>query len=166
MTLFTGSLLALVLFISVVSDLKRRTIYDFVTYPAMAALLAVRAHFEGLGDERLGLLSGLTGLAISGGWFGFFALRKNLGWGDVKLAAVMGAALGFPRVFLAIVFISLAGAFQAVFSLIWQGKLSDTVRGVLARDGDAPSDSKKHIPYGVAIALGSLGAMWWDGNAF
>lgn len=165
MTLFTGSLLALVLLISVVTDLRKRTIYDLVTYPAIAAMFGIRAYFQGLGDENLGFLSGLAGAAIATAWFGFFALRKTLGWGDVKLAAVMGAAFGFPKVFIAIVFISLAGAFQAVFSLIWQGKLSDTVRGVLARDGDDQS-SKKHIPYGVAIALGSLGALWWDGNAF
>lgn len=163
MTLFTGSFLALVLLISVVTDLRKRTIYDLVTYPAIAAMLGARAFFEGVGDESHGLLCGLAGAAIAVTWFGIFALRKSLGWGDVKLAAVMGAAFGFPKVFIAIIFISLAGAFQAVFSLIWQGKLSDTVRGVLARDGDAP---KKHIPYGVAIALGSLGALWWDGNAF
>ncbi|MFT3707615.1 MAG: A24 family peptidase [Archangium sp.] len=163
MTVFTGSLLALVLVIAVITDLRSRTIHDLVTYPALVAMLAIRFKFEGVGDEALGLLSGLAGAAIAGGWFGVFALRKSLGWGDVKLALVMGAAFGFPRVFLAVVFISLAGAFQAVVSLIWQGKLSDTVRGVLARDGETP---KKHIPYGVAIALGSLIAMWWDGNAF
>ncbi|MFO0597475.1 MAG: prepilin peptidase [Myxococcaceae bacterium] len=153
----TNVLWVVTICVAVITDLKRRSIHDVLTWPAMALLLGARAWFEGVGDERLGVLSGLLGLAISGGWFSVFALRKSIGWGDVKLAAAMGAAFGFPRVFVALVFVSLAGAFQAVFSLIWQGKLSATVRGVLP---------KQHIPYGVAIALGSVGAMVWDGNGF
>lgn len=114
-----------------------------------------------------GLLSGTLGLVGAGVWFSLFALgNKGLGWGDVKLAAVMGATLGVPLALAAVIFTSLAGALQAVVSLIWQGGLSDTVRGVSAPPVGAPGTSKRQIPYGVAIAIGSVGAMWWDGNAF
>ncbi len=159
-------LLVATLAVALVTDVKNRRIPDLLTYPAMAAALGLRAWFAGVGDVSTGLVSGLLGLLGAAGWFGAFALgKKGLGWGDVKLAAVMGAVLGVPSTLTAVLFTSVAGAFQAVVSLIWRGDLSDTVRGVLAQDRSAEL-SKRHIPYGVAIALGSLGAMWWDGNAF
>lgn len=163
------SLLALTVLVAVVTDLTRRKIPDLLTYPAMGLSLGLRFWLEGPGDLATGLLSGLAGLASTVAWFGAFALSgRGMGWGDVKLAGVMGAALGMPLTLSALVFVSLAGAFQAVVSLIWQGVLSDTVRGVLSRkvDGQGESTTKRHIPYGVAIALGSVWAMWWDGNAF
>jgi prepilin peptidase CpaA len=162
-------LLAVTLVVAVVTDLTRRRIPDLLTYPAMLAALALRAWREGLGDLDVGLVSGLVGLAAAAGWFAAFALSgKSMGWGDVKLAGVMGAAFGIPLTLAGLVFVSLAGAFQAVVSLLWQGALSDTVRTVLSRKVGRPGDTEKparHIPYGVAIALGSLWAMWWDGNA-
>ena len=163
------SLLALTLLVAVVTDLTRRKIPDLLTFPALGLGLGLRLYFEGVGELTTGLLSGLAGLAATVAWFGAFALsKKGMGWGDVKLAGVMGAAFGMPLSLGALAFVSLAGAFQAVVSLIWQGALSDTVRGVLARKAEGPSDStpKRQIPYGVAIALGSVWAMWWDGNAF
>lgn len=143
----------LALAVSVVTDLKWRRIFDLVTFPAMALALVLRAAFEGPGALDTGLGSGLAGLALAVACFGAFALRGGgLGWGDVKLAGVMGATLGFPQAVTGVLLISVAGALQAVISLIWQGDLSATVR-------------RRHIPYGVAIAFGSLWAMWWDGNA-
>lgn len=163
-------LLAVTLAVAVATDLKRRRIPDLLTYPAMVAALALRFWREGLGDLDAGLLSGLAGLTVAAGWFGAFALSgKGMGWGDVKLAGVMGAAFGIPLSLTGLVFISLAGALQAIVSLLWQGDLSATVRTVLSRKVGSPGDTEKperHIPYGVAIALGSLWAMWWDSHRF
>lgn len=150
--------------LGVVTDLKTKKIPDLLTYPAMALALGARLWLEGVGELDSGLLSGLAGLGAAVLWFGSFALaKKGLGWGDVKLAGVMGATLGMPLTLAALVFVSLAGAFQAVVSLIWVGALSDTVRRVLARKVDGPDANpvKRSIPYGVAIALGSFWAMWW-----
>lgn len=158
-------LLAVTGAIAVVTDLTRRKIPDLLTYPAMALCLGLRFWGEGVGELTTGLLSGIAGLAATVLWFGAFALsKKGMGWGDVKLAGVMGAALGMPLTLAALIFVSVAGAFQALLSLIWVGALSDTVRGVLARKVEDPTAPtvKRHIPYGVAIALGSLWAMWWD----
>lgn len=163
-----GGLLVLTLAVSVVTDLRWRRILDLVTYPAMGLALALRASFEGLGSLDTGAGSGLAGLALAAGAFGAIAFfGGGLGWGDVKLAGVMGATLGFPRAMTGLLLISLVGAAQAVISLIWQGDLSATVRRVLTQGrGEGGVDTpQRHIPYGVAIALGSLWAMWWDGNA-
>lgn len=150
------ALLAVALVAAVVTDLRGRRIPDLLTYPLMAVALGLRLFFDGVGDWATGLVSGALAMAGTLAWFGVFALRKNgLGWGDVKLAGGVGAVLGLPLSLSAVLFISLAGALQAVVSLIWQGGQSDTVR-----------QPKRHIPYGVAIALGSAWAMWWDGNAF
>ncbi|MDP1830320.1 MAG: A24 family peptidase [Archangium sp.] len=157
------ALLAVTMLVAVATDVKSRRIPDLVTYPAMAVALGLRFHLEGVGELTTGLLSGLAGLGATVLWFGAFALsKKSMGWGDVKLAGVMGAALGMPLTLAAMVFVSVAGAFQAIVSLIWAGALSDTVRSVLAKKVEGDSTPKRHIPYGVAIALGSAWAMWWD----
>ena len=161
--LFT--LLAVTCLVGAVSDVTRRKIPDLLTYPAMALCLGARFWLEGVGELTAGLLSGLAGLGAAVLWFGAFALsKKSMGWGDVKLAGVMGAALGMPLTLAGLVFVSLAGSFQAIVSLLWAGALSDTVRGVLSRKTGSPgaNTQERHIPYGVAIALGSLWAMWWD----
>ncbi len=158
-------LLTLTLAVALVTDLRGRRIPDVLTYPAMLLALGLRAWLEGLGGEiTLGVFSGAVGLVAAGGWFGLFAISgKGMGWGDVKLAAVVGACLGVPLVLSALIFISLVGALQAVVSLLWNGGLGETLRGVLAkRSGDAVTP-RQQIPYAVAIALGSLWAMWWQG---
>jgi prepilin peptidase CpaA len=160
-------LLAVVLVISVVTDLRSRRILDLITWPAMASALGLRLAMEGVGALEQGLTAGLAGLAIAGGGFAAFALwSRGLGWGDVKLAAAVGAALGYPLVVSALLATSVAGAIQAIMSLLWQGALSDTVRRLLGRGGGGEREGPtRHIPYGVAIALGSFWAMWWDVNA-
>ncbi len=168
LSLLLDAVLALALVVSLVTDLRARRIYDLVTYPAMALALGLRVFLEGLGDLDVGLGSGVAGLVAAVGCFGAFAVSgKGLGWGDVKLAGVMGAALGFPRALTGVLLIAVVGALQAIVSLIWQGALSDTVRRVLTKggQGDGVDTPQRHIPYGVAIALGSFWAMWWDGHA-
>ncbi len=163
--------LGLALAISVITDLLGRRIFDLVTLPAIAVSLGLRAWAEGLGDPEHGLVSGLIGLAGAGALFAVLAAwKKSFGWGDVKLVAGVGAALGYPLVLAALAFISLSGALQAIVTLIWQGAVWDTVRQMLERLGRKlklsqaqPSATPRHIPYGVAIALGSVWAMWWDG---
>lgn len=164
-------LLTTALAICVVTDLRRRRIYDAVTLPAAAGALFLRANLEGLGGLEAGLVSGLVGLSAALVLFGAFArFQKGLGWGDVKLAAVAGAVFGFPLVFGALMFITLAGAVQAIISLLWQGALSDTLQAWARRIRKHRSEGqrhgemeapRRHIPYSVAIALGSFWAMWW-----
>lgn len=164
------TVLGVALVISVVTDVLHQRILDVVTYPLMVAGLGVRLATEGVGGIETGLISGLVsgvGLAallLPG------ALRGKMGWGDVKLMGGVGAVLGFPAVMAAGAFISLAGAFQAVVTLIWKGEVWDTlaaagrrwaVKARLLREDSGPA-AQRHIPYGVAIALGTFWAMWWQ----
>ena len=170
--LLLWSVLGVALLISLITDLASRRILDFVTYPALALCLLLRAWDEGVGDPEHGVVSGLLGVAACGGVFGAYAwLRKDqLGWGDVKLVAAAGAAFGYPLALAALLFITLTGALQAVVTVIWQGAVWDTLRRLVLGIGrklkltsKTAVEPARHIPYGVAIALGSVWAMWWDG---
>jgi prepilin peptidase CpaA len=164
------SILGLALVISVATDLTTRRILDAVTFPAIGLALAFRFWRQGLGSLEVGFISGAVAAAGAAALFASVAVfGKGFGWGDVKLMAAVGAAFGYPDAVDALVLISLVGAVQAVLSLLWQGALWDTlsaavrrlaVRLMLLKDkGESP---RRHIPYGVAIALGSFWAMWWE----
>lgn len=163
-------LLTVALVISVVTDVVSRRILDFVTYPTFAIALALRFWQGQLGDLESGVVSGLVAAAGAGGLFAVLAWRGGaFGWGDVKLVAAVGAVFGYPLIMGALLFISLAGALQAIVTLLWQGAVWDTLRTVALKWGSRLKLSKaavdvpaRHIPYGVAIALGSFWAMWWD----
>ncbi|MBI5482723.1 MAG: prepilin peptidase [Deltaproteobacteria bacterium] len=150
--------------IAVVTDLRTRRIPDWLTLPAAALALLLRVALEGLGDEERGLASGLIGFGACFGLFAVFALvKKGLGWGDVKLMAAVGAAFGYPQALTALLLVSVAGAAQAIVVVIWRRAVFDTVRNMVRRLlGTGGETAARHIPYGVAIALGSLWAMWWD----
>lgn len=146
-------LLSVTLFVALVTDLKSRRIPDLLTYPAMLIALGLRVASEGVGDADTGLITGLIGLAIAGGWFSLFALSNGgMGWGDVKLAAVVGACLGLSKAPAALLFISLAGAAQAILFLLMSR----------SSQREKTNTDRKHIPYAVAIAVGAAWAMWWQ----
>jgi prepilin peptidase CpaA len=87
------------------------------------------------------------------------------------LVAVVGAAFGYPLVLGALAFITLTGAVQAVVTLLWLGEIWETVARagrralarLLPRAPVAAEPLGRHIPYGVAIALGSVWTVWWQG---
>jgi prepilin peptidase CpaA len=164
------TILGVALLISVVTDLLGGRILDVVTYPAMSVSLVLRLAVEGVGDPSRGLVSGVIAALGAMALFAALAWRRKMGWGDVKLMGVVGATLGFPLVLAAVLFTSLAGALQAVVTLIWQGRLRESLAGIgrrwamrlrLVPKGQAPGE-QRHIPYGVAIAFGCAWAMWWE----
>ena len=69
---------------------------------------------------RWGLLSVLAGAAVGGGLFLLIALlrRGAMGWGDVKLAALIGMITGFPGVLQALVVGILLGGVAAALLLL------------------------------------------------
>lgn len=162
--------LGVALVISVVTDVLRRQILDVVTYPLVGVALGVRLLSEGLGDWETGLVSGGVSAVGLGLVLVPAALRGRMGWGDVKLMAGVGAVLGFPAVMAAAAFISLVGALQAVVTLLWHGAVWETLGHLVRRwavrvrwlQESATDAPRRHIPYGVAIALGTFWAMWWQ----
>ena len=159
------SLLGLALVISVVTDLKSRRIPDWVTYPTALLALGFRYYRAELGDfdaANGGLLSGLASGAGCAAFFTLWAVRGKIGWGDVKLMFAVGAVFGWPLVLAALAFISLCSLLQGLVTIIWKGEVARTFSRLVRfkrKEGEP-----LYIPFGVAIALGCIWAMWWDRN--
>lgn len=124
-----------------VIDLKYRLILNKITYPGIAFALATVP----LWDE-------LTYIeALVGGGVGFILLlavvvlsRGGMGWGDVKMAALMGFAIGFPVIFVGLFVGIMAGGTMAVILL------------ATGRRG-----RKQAIPFGPFLAVGAMTALIW-----
>jgi leader peptidase (prepilin peptidase)/N-methyltransferase len=82
-----------------VTDLRDRRVPDRVVYPAMAASGTIMACASLLLDEPERLWWGAFGAALLGGTLLIVHLVRpdGLGRGDVKLAVVLGAAVGWLR---------------------------------------------------------------------
>lgn len=118
------------------SDLRRRRIPNAVVYPALAAALTlpllpvVGGAGEAFAGATLALAVMLPVYVIAGGGFG---------GGDVKMAALVGAVVGFPAVVDALLVATFAAGVVAAVAV-------GTRR---ARREDA-------LPFGLFLALGAL----------
>ncbi|WP_300161572.1 A24 family peptidase [Solidesulfovibrio sp.] len=142
-TVLSFTLTAAACLAGAVVDMRSRRIPNLVTFPAMAALLAVHGVFSGLsglGDAALGL-AGCFVVFLIPHVFGL------LGAGDVKLLAVVGAGLGSRAVITVALFTSIAGGAQFLLWMAW---------GRYFGNGGLPG---LRLCYGPAIALGALAAM-------
>jgi prepilin signal peptidase PulO-like enzyme (type II secretory pathway) len=137
--------IASVLIAIFVYDLKHYIIPDKILLPAI-----VVAFFYGLFDPKFTILNLLGATIISSGFFLFiFLISKGrwMGFGDVKLAVLMGFLLGFPNVLVALF---LAFFFGAVIGaiLMFFGK-----KGL-----------KSEIPFGPFLITGTFVALFWGQN--
>lgn len=123
------------------TDLERRLIPNRVVYPS---LLLAAAFSWGWPDWSVGevFAGGLVGAAVT--LLLFVVGRGAFGFGDVKMAALMGLVVGLPNVLVGI-FVSVFAAGAVVAPLL--------VLGVLHR--------RQYIPYGPFIALGGVIALFW-----
>lgn len=160
--------LAAVLAVAVVTDLRRGLIPNWLTLPAMAAGLALGGFvggWAGLGWAAVGLLAG--GLVFLPAF-----VLGGAGGGDVKLLAAVGA-LGGPVFGLkAAAYACLAGGAWALARLARAGKLRQGLAGVgrVFRGAFVPGLSTPRpepldlppIRFGVCIAVGALWAALAD----
>lgn len=161
MKLALDALLGVVLLVSVATDLRRRRLLDVVNFPSLVALLLLRLGHEGVGDLDEGLVSGALGAVAAPALFVPFAALGRLGWGDVKLLACVGAGLGLPLVPGLAIAVSLAGAVQGAVWAAKHGEVAATMRQVVAPSTTSAASSR-HIPYGLAIAVGAACTMGWE----
>jgi prepilin peptidase CpaA len=135
-----------------VMDLRTRRIPNRLTVAAAAtavALASVRAGWQGAFVSAAGVLIGLL-------LFLPLCLAGKLGAGDVKAMGAVGAFLGPVGVLLAALYTLLAGGIAAAVALVsfrWRvHRVSDTGQNAsLLRQQD--------LPYGVAIACGTLASI-------
>ena len=150
----TGSFLLLaayacILIVVFVVDLEHGLILNKVVYPALALALVVAAIVppQWLGDfGPHPVVSAAAGAAT--GFFLLFIIalvaRGGMGWGDVKFAAFMGAATGFPIIFVALFVGIILGGVVGLILLASRKK-----------------SRKQAIPFGPFLAAGTMASLLW-----
>ena len=133
-------------------DVRSRRIPNKLT-----ATLAIAAIVLHLGDGTTALL---IALAAMGAAFALGFLAFSAGWfggGDVKLLAAACGLVSYPGCLSLVAFVLVAGAVLALAQAARTRRLVSLVRNasLLATTG-APPESPVLLPYGVAIAGGSV----------
>lgn len=119
-----------------------------------------------------GLMASATGIGLGFAiWIGFW-LAGVLGAGDVKFFAAIGAWLGPAATWRAALAAALLGGVLALATLVQARALGPALRrlgltlsagtlAVLGHAGEAENAPTRHLPYGVALALGALLVAWF-----
>ena len=121
------------------TDVEHQVIPNRIVLPAAAIVLAANTALHPSAEWALGAL-GASGFLFAAA----LAYPKGMGMGDVKLALLMGAALG--RTVPVALMLGMLGALGPGLYL-------------LARHGSAAR--KMRIPFGPFLALGSVVALFW-----
>ena len=136
---FVAAFLCIVLVAVSGTDLEHHIIPNRIVLPAAALVLAANTALHLSPEWALAAL-GASGFLFAAA----LAYPKGMGMGDVKLALLMGAALG-----------------RTVPVALMIGMLAALIPGLylLARHGSAAR--KMRIPFGPFLALGSVVALFW-----
>lgn len=154
---------ALVVLISLYTDLRYRKIFNIILFPTFLIALVYGFYWSGLG----GLFFSIQGATLGLGLLFIPFLLGGMGAGDVKLLAVIGAWQGPQFVWFCFLCTAVVGGIIAVVVLAKSGRLFQTLKmilftfipgtprihtfGTLATA--KPSDA---FPYAVAIAAGTF----------
>jgi len=159
---------------AVYTDIKERKIYNLTTMSGVVIGFVIAAYSGGLDSLWTSLAGFVFGLALL---LPLFYLG-GVGGGDVKLLAAVGAIGGYPFILWASTYMAIMGAFMAIATLLWQGKLRESA-GKFGRFICSvfifimvpetglylPGEKRKYpLPYGVAIGLGALAALFFRLN--
>jgi prepilin peptidase CpaA len=153
-------------------DVRSRRIPNALTLAGLLVALALRAFLGGgaLVDGMLG-----AGLAL-GVLLPLFAMG-GVGGGDVKLLVAVGAFLGLKGAMVGLLATALFGGAMAVLYSARQGVILPALLNTggllkymvtLGRSGERTTKETAgavSVPYGVAIAAGTLFAIWYGGAA-
>lgn len=132
------------------------TVFGFIWGIAAAfigAALNETLPFAGLYDSLIGACVGAGAIAIAG-WLGEVALKKEaMGFGDVTLMAMVGAALGPQRALLTVFVGAMIGAITfllIVYPIAW----------TRSRKMNAPFEPPL-VPFGVFLAPAAMLTLLW-----
>jgi leader peptidase (prepilin peptidase)/N-methyltransferase len=135
-----------------VIDWEKGLILNKIVLPAIAAAIVISALFSIFLPEVE--IVPFIGRAAAGGGIGLalfllivIASRGGMGWGDVKLAALIGLVTGFPLVFIALLIGVILGGVVAVILLALKIK-----------------KRKEAIPFGPFLAIATIVTLLWGNN--
>jgi leader peptidase (prepilin peptidase)/N-methyltransferase len=142
---------ACIFIIIFVIDLEHGLILNRVVYPSMVVALLLALYPWPWFSESIGMRVAYTALGGAAGFAVFLLIalvsRGGMGWGDVKLAALMGLAIGFPLVFVAIIMAAILGGIVAVALMIAKKRTR-----------------RQTIPFGPFLALAAMVTLLWGSN--
>lgn len=150
--------LVIVLSIAVVTDVRHHRIYNSLTFPSMAAGIALNTVAHGWS----GFLFAFSGLVLGVVLFLPMVGLLSRGAGDLKLLAAVGALGGPTFVIWTALWAGVAGGVFAVAVLLARGRLGTTMAGFAldVQSGQFPvARSNIRVPYAVPIAAGAVMAL-------
>ncbi|MBI4682837.1 MAG: prepilin peptidase [Nitrospirae bacterium] len=162
MTVLT--LLAALLLIAIINDLRFRKVPNILTYPAMVTAIAYNSSLSGLE----GLLFSVEGIGLGIGVLILFYFAGGMGAGDVKLLGAVGGFLGPQGVFIAFLFIAIIGGIHALTVLTFKGYVKEALKryylmlkafiltGRIVFIPPSGGEMKLRLCYGVSIAIGTF----------
>ena len=127
-----------------VIDLEHKLILNKIVYPGAAVALIINVFLPQPGIVN-GVIGGATGFVL----FLIPALiyPGGMGWGDVKMAALIGIVIGFPLVFVALLIgVVLGGLVGGILLLLKIKK------------------RKEPIPFGSFLSLSTIATLLWGGD--
>ena len=131
-----------------VIDLEHSLILNKVVYPGMIVALLLSLYPWPWFSESLGMRVAYAALGGAIGFVIFLLIalvsRGGMGWGDVKLAALIGLATGFPMVFVAIIMAAILGGIVAVALMIAKKR-----------------GRREMIPFGPFLAVAAMVTLLW-----
>lgn len=173
-------ILITLLFTAAFFDAKEKRIPNFLTFPVIFIGLILNIIMNGLNGAIFSFYGFISGLVI---FFIPFVLGL-MGAGDVKLMAAIGALMGWRFTVLSILFSAISGIIVVFVYLIYKKKLfsyfrkyfaiiAETIlnyfcfshtniignklkKFVYSKEIENKENEKLYIPYGLAIALGTL----------
>ena len=129
-------------------DLYHHLILNKIVYPFAIIAAVINFFIPGLFSLHnflFGLLGGAVGFLIL--FLPALIYSKGMGWGDVKMAGLMGLMVGFPNVIVAVFGGIILGGLMAVMLLIFKQK-----------------SRKQGIPFGPYLSIGAVIAILWGSN--
>ena len=137
-----------------VIDLEHRLILNKMTYPAVVIALIISILLPSIGSIDTSLPWPEITNGVIGGAIGFVLLlipalifRGGIGWGDVKMAALIGLVTGFPLVFVAVFLGIVLGGLVAGLLILLKIKRR-----------------KEHIPFGPFLSLATMATLLWGSD--
>jgi len=132
------------LIVILVIDLERGVILNKVVYPAAAIALIIAAFMPDPGIIKA-LIGGGLGLAIM--LLVALVFRGGIGWGDVKMAGLVGLVTGFPLVLISLLLAIVGGGLIAAVLLLLKVK-----------------QRKQAIPFGPFLSAGAMITLLWGAS--
>lgn len=141
------------------------TVFGLVFVLVTALVAAFRGQatpFAGPWDAIVGACAGAGAVSIVG-WLGEVALKKEaMGFGDVTLMAVVGAAVGPGRALLVLFLGAALGALSFVLVVYPVTRLRRAPAAAIAGEGAAQGPpGMPHVPFGVFLAPAAVVALLW-----